>query len=212
LRAPPTKLSQKPLLPASANLLVPPCTARTASSTAAVSSLLPPAPPFPLPLPSSLCAIVLPALVVSSFAIFVFRKPCCFRLGPCRNSVPHHAARNLVESFAFGAPGVGGGHRHRGDCAPRSGRGFLIGQARPGPRCLGPNVTQRTCGAVACFLSTSTSPHSSQPLIVRLIPLAPGCRTAIATQMQGREPWLPNGHCHADAGPGTTASLWSKGL
>ena len=56
----------------------------------------------------------------------------CSCLMQCRNSVPHHAARNLVESFAFGAPGVGGGHRHRGDCAPRSGRGFLIGQARPG--------------------------------------------------------------------------------
>jgi hypothetical protein len=38
-----------------------------------LSSLLPPVPPFPLPLPSFLCAIVLPApVVVSSFAIFVF--------------------------------------------------------------------------------------------------------------------------------------------
>jgi hypothetical protein len=37
-----------------------------------LASLLPPAPPFPLPLFSFLCAIVLPALVVFSFAIFVF--------------------------------------------------------------------------------------------------------------------------------------------
>jgi hypothetical protein len=29
-----------------------------------------------------------------------------------------HAARNPVESLAFGAPGVGGGHHLRGGCAP----------------------------------------------------------------------------------------------
>jgi hypothetical protein len=38
-------------------------------------------------------------------------------------------ARNLVESFTFGDPGVGGGHCLRGGCAP-SARGFLIGPAQ----------------------------------------------------------------------------------
>jgi hypothetical protein len=37
-----------------------------------MSSLLPPAPLFPLPLFSFLCAVVLPAFVVSSFVVFVF--------------------------------------------------------------------------------------------------------------------------------------------
>jgi hypothetical protein len=36
----------------------------------ALSSLLPPAPPFPLPLFSFLCAVVLSALAASSFAVF----------------------------------------------------------------------------------------------------------------------------------------------
>ena len=72
LRATPTKLSQNPLLPASADLLVLPCTARTAiaaviTASACITALL-----VPLPLPSFLCAIVLSALVVSNFAIFVF--------------------------------------------------------------------------------------------------------------------------------------------
>jgi hypothetical protein len=40
LRATPTKLSQNPLLPASANLLIKPCTARTAIAAACLSSLL----------------------------------------------------------------------------------------------------------------------------------------------------------------------------
>ncbi len=38
------------------------------------------------------------------------------------------AARNLVQSFTFGAPGVGGGHRHARRGRP-SARGFLLSRA-----------------------------------------------------------------------------------
>jgi hypothetical protein len=38
------------------------------------------------------------------------------------------AARNLVQSFTFGAPGVGGGHRHARRGRP-SAREFLLSRA-----------------------------------------------------------------------------------
>jgi hypothetical protein len=38
------------------------------------------------------------------------------------------AARNLVQSFTFGAPGVGGGHRHARRGRPSAG-GFLLSRA-----------------------------------------------------------------------------------
>jgi hypothetical protein len=73
LRATPTILSQNPLLPTTANLLVPSCPALLASPLL-LTSLLPSVLPFLLLLPSFtfLRAVVSSALIASNFAIFVF--------------------------------------------------------------------------------------------------------------------------------------------
>jgi hypothetical protein len=55
------------------------------------------------------------------------------------------AARNLVQSFAFGAPGVGGGHRHERGWRHSARESLLSRASAAGPGC--PAARQRPGGA-----------------------------------------------------------------
>jgi hypothetical protein len=70
------------------------------------------------------------------------------------NERQERAARNLVRSFAFGAPGVGGGHRHARGGWPFA-REFLLSRARS----RGPNFSIRVLRERRGLSLAEATPH-----------------------------------------------------